>query len=91
MELRWKRLIDIPLEIPKEYIQPPPVDWAMIKQRNQTLLEGLRKMLPEDSSSIEMDLLGQNLRADRDYGCNKRPLRLLSLGASYNCERRPSS
>jgi hypothetical protein len=63
----------------------------MIKQRNQTLLEGLRKMLPEGSSSVEMDLLGQNLRADRDYGCNKRPLRLLSLGAPYNFEHRLTS
>jgi hypothetical protein len=67
--------------IPKKRIEPPPTVWAKINEQNQALANAMRKMLPDDVSSTELDLLTQNLRADRDYGCNKRPLRLLSLGA----------
>jgi predicted acylesterase/phospholipase RssA len=42
----------------------------------------MRKMLPNDVSSTELALLNHSFRADGDDGCNKRPLRLLSLGAS---------
>jgi hypothetical protein len=59
-------------------IQPPPVDYALIKRQNQMLRDKIRNMLPEGAT--ELDLLVQSLRVDQDYGSGGTPIRILSLG-----------
>ena len=69
----------------------PAVDWNTIVQSNQHLQSQLQIYLnavtPEGDTpalSVETTLLTQELRSDRQYGVNGRPLRLLSLGPSFS-------
>jgi hypothetical protein len=61
-------------------IQPPPVDWADIQKRNKLLHDQIKKMLPAHTTSLDMEILVQQMRADQDYGHDRAPVRLLSLG-----------
>ena len=75
---------------PRRAPSKPAIDWNTIVKSNQDLLSQLQVYLnavtPEGDApalSVEMTLLMQELRSDRHYGVNGRPLRLLSLGPSF--------
>ncbi|KAJ2921098.1 hypothetical protein H1R20_g15995, partial [Candolleomyces eurysporus] len=71
---------------PRKQQQQPKVDWEAVSESTQKLQDALANYLDEltpegkpPAVSVEAALLGQEIRSDREYGSNMRPLRLLSL------------
>jgi hypothetical protein len=86
--LIWTRLLTSKSYTgPQRQPQQPKVDWQAVSKSTQklqgVLADYLDELTPEGKPpavSVEAALLGQELRSDREYGSNMRPLRLLSLG-----------